>query len=325
MIHFQKTIALMVLWAVAWFFMGAPAAAEPPEPICLYVSSYHPGYHWNDGIEEGLTRELSGVCRLEKFYMDTKRNRGADFAAAKGKEAKELIDRIHPDVVIAADDNASKYLVMPYLKDADVPVVFCGVNWTVSEYGYPYSNVTGMIEVAPNRQVVRQALEILGRAKRFAFVTADVPTQHKEIARLEKVAAREGLELQSFPVKTLDHWRDAFLKAQAFDFVVLGNPVGISDWDAAAAKAFVMDHTRRLSTGFGLYMKPYAVFSMVNTPVEHGEWSGKVAKLLIQGHVPSSIPIITNRRWEVFVNPTLAGKAGITLPTNLLEKAIRID
>jgi ABC-type uncharacterized transport system substrate-binding protein len=315
-------LILLSLWT--GICAASSANDSPVERICLYVSSYHAGYHWNDGIERGLVSSLQGVCRLERFYMDTKRNQGAAFAETKAKEAKALIDRQHPDVVIACDDNASKYLVAPYLKDVETPVVFCGVNWTVTEYGYPYSNATGMIEVAPNREVVREARQILGKAGRFAFIAADVPTQHKELDRLGAVASKEKLQLKSFLVKTMAQWQAAFLDAQVSDFVVLGNPVGIPDWDADAAKDLVHQHTQRLTTTFGLYMRPYCVFSMVNTPLEQGQWSGEVARLILSGSSPANIPIITNRRWDLFVNPDLAAKAGVVLPQHILEKAVRI-
>ena len=142
----KSLIGLAALAAVV-----IPSVANAAEPVCLYVGSYHAGYHWNDRIEQGLERSLKGVCEVHRFYMDTKRNKGAPFAEGKAEEAKALIDKLRPDVVIACDDNASKYLVVPHLKGSAVPVVFCGVNWTVEPYGYPFPNVTGMIEVAPVR------------------------------------------------------------------------------------------------------------------------------------------------------------------------------
>jgi ABC-type uncharacterized transport system substrate-binding protein len=301
------------------------AALADGGKTCLYVSSYHPGYHWNDGIEQGLEKTLAGVCRLDRFYMDTNRNPAPEFSEAKGREARDLIDRTRPDVVIACDDNASQHLVKPFLKDAATPIVFCGVNWTVAEYGYPYSNVTGMIEVAPNREVVREAKALVEDARSFTFLAADVPTQHKEVARLETIAGKEGLSLRAILVKSFADWRAAFLEARNADFVVLGNPVGIPDWDKDAAKAFVLAETRKLTATFGMYMRSHAVFAMTNTPVEQGEWSGKVAKLILEGRKPSEFPIVANRRWDLYFNPVLAGKAGVTLPPDIVQRAVKVD
>lgn len=87
--------------------------------------------------------------------MDTKRNPAEEFSKAAALKARTTIEEFRPDVVIASDDNASKYLIMPYYKDAELPFVFCGINWDASIYGFPYKNVTGMIEVALVSEIFR--------------------------------------------------------------------------------------------------------------------------------------------------------------------------
>lgn len=299
-----------------------PSAAA--EPLCLYVGSYHAGYHWNDGIEAGLERSLEGACELRRFYMDTKRNKGAPFAEAKALEAKAMIDRLRPDVVIACDDNASKYLVVPHLKGSELPVVFCGVNWTVEPYGYPFPNVTGMIEVAPVRPLLREASALVPEARRVAFVSADVPTQHKEVARLEKIAPKEGLTLEVHLAADPDGWRDAFQAAQTADIVVLGNPAGIAGWDHGEMGGFIRERTERLTVSFGVAMSRHAVFSMVNKPEEQGAWSGEAARLILAGSRPADLPITANRDWRKLANPELARRIGLRLPERILQGAERV-
>lgn len=305
----------------------APQAAAPQDlPACLYVSSYHRGYHWNDAIEEGLEAELAGRCRLHRFYMDANRNPAPEHAAAKAQEALRTIRDLLPRIVIACDDAASKHLVMPYLKDADLPVVFCGVNWTVEPYGYPYRNTTGMIERAPVQPLLKEAKRIAGGQGRVIFIAADVPTQRIEADHLLEVAQEEGLQLEVELVAAFDQWLEAFRRAQsAADIVVMGNPVGIRGWDAAAALAHVQAHTATLTVSFGVYMRPYSVLSMVNVPREQGEWAGQTAALILAGESPANIPIVANRRWEVYVSPALALRAGVRLPDHLMQKAVRIE
>ena len=55
--------------------------------------------------------------------MDTKRRANAVHAATATRELLALIERWQPDVMIAADDNASRYVIAPHFRDADVPVV----------------------------------------------------------------------------------------------------------------------------------------------------------------------------------------------------------
>jgi ABC-type uncharacterized transport system substrate-binding protein len=303
----------------------ATTAIAQTGPVCLYVSSYHPGYHWNDGIEAGLVQSLGQACELKRFYMDTLRNKAPEFAAAKGAEAKQLIDATRPQVVIACDDPASKYLVTHYLKNVATPVVFCGVNWTVEPYGYSYQNVTGMIEVAPIQPLVQEARSLLPKARQLAFLAADVPTQHKEVERLQKVAADEGLTLTVKLVDSFDAWKKGFDQVQGADLVILGNPAGITGWDEAAAGRFIQEHTRRLTLSFGVAMSRHAVFAMINMPEEQGEWSGELARLILAGKSPAELPITANRRWQMLANPELARKIGIRLPERILQRALIVD
>jgi ABC-type uncharacterized transport system substrate-binding protein len=64
---------------------------------------------------------------------------------------------------------------------------------------------------------------------------------------------------------------------------------------------------------------------MVNTPLEQGQWSGKVVRLILSGRSPAGIPISTNQRWDLFMNPALVTKTGVTLPEYILKKALHIE
>lgn len=305
--------------ALAMLAVAVPAGAAD----CLYVSSYHPGYHWNDAIEAGLQETLAGRCDLHRFYMDTKRHHEPAHAEAKAREAFALIRQLRPAVVIACDDSASRYLVAPYLRERDQPVVFCGVNWTVEPYGYPYSNATGMIEVAPMGPLLREARALVDGV-RAIFLSADVPTQHKEAERLAQEARRQGLHLETVLVDRFEHWQSAFERAQdTADLIVLGNPIGIEGWDPDAAQTLVGTHTRRLTLSFGVYMQRYAALTMTNVPREQGEWAGQAAALILEGESPANIPIVPNHRWEIFVRPDMARCAGIELPESLLRRAVQ--
>jgi len=39
----------------------------------------------------------------------------------------------------------------------------------------------------------------------------------------------------------------------------------------------------------------------------------------------SSIPIVVNRRWNIFVNLSLLDKAGIRMPPHIVHKAIKVE
>lgn len=288
---------------------------------CLFISSYHQGYAWSDGVERGLRATLRGKCEIRQFDMDTKRHKDAADQQAKGLEAKRLIDSWRPDVVITADDNAAKYVIQPYYRDHPTPFVFCGVNWTVDEYGFPYSNVTGMIEIAPIRPLLDQVKALQAHFGRAIYLGANTHTESKNLARFQRAAEKAGIELHHRLVDTADEWIAAYRDAQAYDFVIMGSNSGIRNWDEQAVVAAILPETRRLSVTNHEWMMPYAMLGFTKVPEEQGEWAGAAALSIIAGVKPSEIPIVPNHKWDIWSNPVLLSVAGIDLPDTLRDKA----
>lgn len=292
---------------------------------CLYVSSYHEGYEWNDGIEEGIESTLKNSCKLDKFYMDTKRNPDKSFIENMAIRAQAYIEKTDPDVVIACDDNASKYLIKPFYKDKKRPFVFCGINWTTEEYGYPYSNVTGMIEIAPIRPLLKVIRNIVGNVAQGVYLSADVLTEHKDYQRYKDKYQEENVTLKGIFVKTNDEWKKEFLKAQNADFIILNNNSGINDWDKKDIQQFVHKTDSTLTVTNYDWMVPYAMLAMTKLPQEQGEWAAKVTQAILQGEKPGGIPVVVNRRWNIYVNGSLLGKSPYKLPSSIASKAVHID
>lgn len=308
---------------LALFMALAAASADALASRCLYVSSYHPEYVWNFGIEKGMDPLLEGKCEVRKFYLDTQRNTDPKFAEKKVLEAKALIEQYKPDVVIACDDPASKYLVMPYLRNAAVPVVFCGINWTIEPYGYPYANATGMIEVSPVKPLLTQALATIGKIKTATFIAADVLTQHKEFEQVSAIFEKEGIKLSPAFVKTFDEWKAAYVSAQKSDLIYVSNPAGVTGWNDAKAAEHALVHARKLSVTTYDQVMPYAMLGMVKIAEEQGEWAAKVALRVLAGASPKDIPVIANRRWNIYANLKLLDKARTRLSDPVLHKAVK--
>jgi ABC-type uncharacterized transport system substrate-binding protein len=291
---------------------------------CLYVSSYHAGYVWNDDIEEALEKVLQGRCEIKKFYMDGKRNLSPEFARKKGVAAKKLIETWKPDVIIAADDNVSRYLVMPHLKNASVPVVFCGVNWTVEPYGYPYRNTTGMVEIGPVEPLAKEVRKVVPHAKQGIFLSADEMTQNKEFALNQKVYAKHGITITHQPVKTMADWEAAFLEAQNADFIIIGNNAGINDWSNDRAHAQVWNKAQKFTVSYLDWMAPYTMLTMAKIAGEQGDWAARAALRILKGARPDSIPIAANQRWNVFINSPLLQATGFTLSQEIMDKGVQV-
>ena len=323
----RRGIALAALLvpsaAVAEETASRPTSLAATMPVCVFVSSYHRGYSWSDRLENGLRERVGERCRIVRYDLDSKRRKDpADIERAAGR-ALEGIRRLDADVVLTADDNAIKYLVRPHLADGPVPVVFSGVNWTVEEYGLPTPSVTGIVEVAPIGPMIRQATGVVPAARRAVYVGASTLTETKNFERIRASARRAGIELEPLYASDLDGWRLALELAQDADFVVIGSFSGIAGWDAAAAAEHALAVTRRPSFTNHDWMMPFAAVGYTKIPEEHGEWAGACALAILDGLSPADIPLVTNRKWDTWVNEDLVRASGARLPATLLHGAKR--
>lgn len=291
-------------------------------PRCLHVMSYHQGYEWNDGIETGVEGILRGKCELRKFYMDSKRNTSPAFIQKMALQAKKQIEEYQPDVVIASDDNASRYLVQRFYKDAKIPFVFNGVNWTAEVYGYPYSNVTGMVEVAPVITMLEIAQRNISNIRTVAFLSADVLTEHKDYDHYSQIYGRRGIKVLPLFVKNMREWDAGFIKAQKADFIILGNNAGVNNWNNTQALNRIKSSGKTLTMTTYEWMMSFAMLGVSKVASEQGEWAAEVALKILSGTTVSDIPITINRRWSIYQNKLLLSKAGIKIDDVTRHKAV---
>lgn len=286
----------------------------------LWVDSYHQGYEWSDGIEKGVRTGLhDSGAELKIFHMDTKRNDSTEFGQKAGLAAKAVVDAFRPDVVVASDDNAQKYLVVPYLKNGGPPVVFCGVNWDASMYGYPTPNVTGMVEV----DQVPEMLEYFRRytkGERIGYLSGDVETERK-IVKIYNDRFFNG-QMKTYLVRTLDEFKQAFLQAQQqVDMLYIYNYAGIADWDPRAAEEFLARETRIPTGSHNPFMANFVLFTVAKMPEEQGKYAATAALKVLGGAKPESIPVVENHQVDLTVNLKMAKAAGIVLPLSILKNA----
>ena len=306
------------------FFQLLVAQSATAQPKCLFVSSYHKGYAWSDRVEKALRNVLQGRCELRQFNMDTKHRKTEPDKQNTASQAYELIKQWQPDIVITADDNAARYLVQPYLKNTDIPVVFCGINWSVKEYGFPYTNATGMVEVAPIRPMIKKALE-LTNAKTVFYLGANTTTEKKNLERFQNLAENMGLKLKFKLVDTMQQWLEAYQQAQQSDLLIIGSYGGIRHWNQERAIRKLRMISRKLSVTSHEWMMPVSMLGFTKIPEEQGEWAGKTALAILSGTDISKIPVIANRKWDLWINPELLKYAGVSLPDSLKRRAKRIE
>jgi ABC-type uncharacterized transport system substrate-binding protein len=315
----MKKIVLMV--TLLMFAVAAPVFAQSLSgKKVLHVDAYHEGYPWSDGIVKGVQDALKGSgAEVKVVRMDTKRNTTESYAKEAGEKVKALIESYHPDVVIVADDNATRHLLMPFYKDAALPFVFCGINWDASIYGLPYKNATGMIEVALITQLI-DTMKGYAKGTRVGLLTSDVETEHKDALYYKKLF-NITFSSERF-VKSFAEWKEAYKSMQNdVDIIVVSNNAGITGWNEAEAASWAQSHAKVPTGTIYDFMMPYAMIGMAKSAEEQGIWSAQTAMKILAGASPSSIPVTQNKKEELMLNVKIASKAGIVFKPALVANA----
>jgi len=307
----------------------------------LYVDSYHEGYPWSEDITKGILDVMKIARRDDGVFddsgspvafrvcrMDTKRRSSEQFKAQAGRQVRQIIDEWKPDVVICADDNASRYVIVPYFRDGDIPFVFCGVNWDASAYGFPCSNVTGMIEVSliPN---LLKTLRAYARGPRVGLLGADNESNRKEAANY---VSKLGVQLDEVVfVETFEQWKAGFLELQQqVDMLILAPPSFLAadlgdQRDRDEARAFVLANTRIPTGSVEDWISPYSLVCLAKLGSEQGEWAAGAARRILSGTSPTDIPVATNQHARVYLNMVLAKRLGVIFPVEMIEQAVLVS
>ena len=288
----------------------------------LYINSYHPGYGSSDDIMGGIQEVVANEDILFKTcFMDTKRLAEAEFEQ-KVKQVLDTIRTFAPDVIIASDDNAVKYIIVPHFKDKDIPVVFCGVNWSAENYGLPATNVTGMLEVLPIEASIDTLLSYHPRANKLTVLTENSISAHKDRRYLTPIFESRGFKVHYSFSKDMASWKvqyDSVVKHA--DLIYFPTNGAISGWDEGEAISFMDSVGYKPIFTCDDFMMPYALIGLTKIASEQGEWAAATALRVLRGESPGQVPITSNKQVKIFINQVLAEKMKFQASESLQKSA----
>lgn len=287
----------------------------------LVVQSYHAEVGGVIIKNKGISNILDKIdIDYKIIYLDTRRNPSEEFKLESALNATRVIAEYEPDVVITFDDNAFKYLIMEHYKDADLPVVFAGIDWDASVYGAPYSNTVGLISVDLVIQLLKY-LEEYSNGDRVAWLGVNTPTSEKIIDAYKTIL---GIEFDVHFVSSLTEWKSTFLELQtSYDVLIhSGTLDSLSDWNLEEAESFVFEN---IKIPIGTVNENSISISVVGLTKKsgevQGEWAANTALDILAGTNPSDIPLAYNKRGDVELNLELAEQLDISFSPDLLKVA----
>jgi ABC-type uncharacterized transport system substrate-binding protein len=294
----------------------------------LYVASYNFDTEWGREIKTGIESTLKSRDDVQytAITMDTMGMSFADSEKIKkaALKAKNIIDNWKPDVVITSDDNAAKYLIVPYYKRSELPFVFCGINWDASKYGFPSENVTGMVEVYLVDQLVKY-LRPYAKGNRIGSIRGNTTTDRMEAEYFEQQC---GAKIKTYFVENITDWKKRFVQLQdEVDMILLGDidAVKFNNESPIAVENYMLAHSRIPSGRWDVQYKNDALITIGIVPREQGEYATAVALQILDGKSPLEIPIVKNKHAQVYLNMKLAKQLGIVFPIKLIESAAFVE
>ena len=301
------------------FAFTIPSNAQTQRKV-VFLDSYHKGYEWSDRILHAVRMVLQPEdIEVVDYHMNTKLNPNESYVQRAGEKAMRFILDENPDLIIASDDNASKFVINPYFKNSEIPVIFCGVNWDSSIYGYPYNNTTGMVEVNLVNKMVQQLFKYSDSGYRIGYLASDTWTEKREAKAYKSIL---GIDLSNERfVSNSEEWKTAFLELQEMVDVLIIGTFSFPPEEEEDIENFVLNHIKIPTGALNEFLMPYALIGYLKVPEEFGLWAGKTAIEVLNGKAISSIELTRNTRADLILNLKIANKLNIVFKTDLLKHA----
>ncbi len=300
--------AIVVVLSLASCFLSPTIHASTFK--VLVVMSYEKDNQWCKEIKEGIDSILSDTSDITYFYMDTKVN--IEDGPIKAKEAYDLFQQIEPDGLITADDNAQSLFVLPYLKGRyNTPVMFCGVNAEAEQYGYPTTNVSGILERGHISESIAFAKQLVPSIRSVAFLAKESPSGNALLRQVQK-------ESDKYLAKTSFHLISSIGDLLSIDKVLseqsdaiyvdslegvndpAGNPLTTRD----VIKILADQYNKPIIGANRYHVEQGALCAVVKTGQEQGRTAAEMLKKDMQGTPVEAIPVVQNFRGQRVINVT---------------------
>ncbi len=303
----------------------ADAARGSTTARMLLVQSYHPEYLWVETITQGIRSTVAGTrVDLDILYMDTKRHPDAAWKAESGRRAMERVARYKPHVILTIDDDAQTYFARQ-LVGGSIPLVFCGVDADPSKYGYPATNVTGIIE----RPHFRESIDLASRLRpiqRIAVMSCNDSTSIAALGFMKQ--DKLSVEVAEWRmVDDFDQWKQAvFHFNTSVDALVIRSyqavcksggrqiedPKVVVDWTVEHATIpTIAFHDFEINDGL--------LVGVVKSGHEYGAMAAEYALQILDGVSPATLPVKRTKTGIPMVNRSTAARLGISLKDDAIR------
>ncbi len=348
-------LAVLMAWPGAALGMGrvpahgaAFARAEGPARVFI-LHSFSENDLWAQQVDAGILEALAeagysaddGTLELGEYWMNAKYYTSRDYMVNIAAAAQRAIEDFEPDLVIAVDDPAIKWVVAKWNGDEELPFVFTGLIASPDEIRKlaERTNVTGVQEVLFFGRTLDWIHYILPDVERVVFLS---DTTRKAEVREEEVAdalAEHRLhhqeiaehpvylqEARAVVVETFADWQAQVLAAnkEADVLVVVSYLTLVDDRggkvDSSEVIRWTVEHSEIPVVGMSEDAVVLgALGGMVVAGDEQGQFAGQLAVRVLEGEPPAEIEMVVPRRGKLVLNTAAIQRWHVDVPISLLQ------
>ena len=321
----MKTYLKFIFYLFIVILPASLQAQEVTEKKILYVDSYKATI-WSSVIKQGIDSVMQKHPEIEvkTFYMDTKKNKSEILKKQAALQAKKIIDKWKPDLVITSDDNAAKYLIKPYYLNSKIPFVFCGINGDISEYGFPAKNVTGILET-PLFKETYKILKKFYKCEKIAFIGCNNLTTEKAydyITRVDNINFDKKILVSNFA-----ELKQTCLNIQnKVDAIYFYDTYSVKNFNQEEMTEFCKKNITIPTIATAYSTIAHSLLGIPQSGEEHGKWAAQASlDILVNNISPQNIPISKSKHGKLYLNMTIAKKNGLKFPVNLIDRSALIS
>ena len=315
----HKMYRFVLVLIISWLFIGFTANSGAASSCkLLVVMSYEEINPWCVEIKEGIDSVLENSCEIKYFYMDTKKD--IQGGQKKAENAYALYKEFQPNGVIAADDNAQSMFVVPYLKDkVDTPVMFCGVNAEPEKYGYPASNVSGILERWHINTTIAFAKQLLPSIKTVGFIAKDSPSGKALLKQVKNESDMYVAKFSAFKLPKTKEEATMMLQElrESSDAVYMDSMAGLLDEQGNPLEGkdiipfFSQIFGKPLLGANRYHVEQGALCAIAKTGQNQGRVAAKMLLKAMQGTAVSELPVTVNKHGKRMINVSVMKSLGI--------------
>lgn len=300
-----RAIRLAIFFILGALSAGTSSAAETPDARILFINSYHRGYSWSDGIEDGLREQLNASGKkieLSIEYLDSRRfSYGAQIEPLAQAMAVKYAS-YRPDLIVVSDNAAFDFAIQHRARlFPKQPIVFCGYNNFRPEIIRNIANITGVNEEIAIEDTVAMALQVHPKTRTLAFVLSTADASSKRVSEIAELTVfpilRKRFGIVVLKDASLAEIRQRLAELPADSLLFLSGQARDQGVGRALSPAENGNLISAVSpfpayTFWDFHLNQGAIGGHIITGPEQGRKVAEIALRIINGEQASSIPVV---------------------------------